>query len=123
MYNTLAQYSAIITTQAKALLHSNIINLNSTQRSAFRTINLHAEKLAWTVAALERTHEDKLPHFIATQLEHLVAPIQRYAELLNTAWVGKLNHDQSMHVEIILNSAIDLSHLLSRRDADNHARA
>ena len=94
MYTTLLQYSTIITIQAKALLHSNILNLNSTQRSAFRTINLHAEKLAWTVAALERTYEDKLPHFIATQLEHLVAPIQRYAELLNKSWVGRLNHDQ-----------------------------
>ena len=123
MYTTLAQYSTIITTQAKALLHSNILNLNNTQRSAFRTINLHAEKLAWTVAALERTYEDKLPGFIAQQLEHLVAPIQRYAELLNTAWVGQLNHNQAMHVEIILNSAIDLAHLLNRHGADNQARA
>lgn len=123
MYTTLLQYSTIITTQAKALLHSNIINLNNTQRSAFRTINLHAEKLAWTVAALERTYEDKIPHFITTQLEHLVAPIQRYAELLNTAWVGQLNHDQSMHVDIILNSAIDLANLLNRHNSDNQVRA
>ena len=123
MYTTLLQYSTIITTQAKALLHSNIINLNNTQRSAFRTINLHAEKLAWTVAALERTYEDKIPQFIAMQLEHLVAPIQRYAELLNTSWVGQLNHDQSMHVDIILNSAIDLAHLLNRHNSDNQVRA
>jgi hypothetical protein len=123
MYTTLLQYSTIITIQAKALLHSNIVNLNSTQRSAFRTINLHAEKLAWTVAALERTYEDKLPQFIATQLEHLVAPIQRYAELLTTSWVGQLNHDQSMHVDIILHSAIDLANLLNRHNSDNQARA
>jgi hypothetical protein len=123
MYNSLAQYSTIITTQAKALLHSNLVNLNKTQRSAFRTINLHAEKLAWTVAALERTYEDKLPRFIAEQLAHLVAPIQRYAELLNTPWVGKLNHDQSMHIEIILNSAIDLACLLNRQGREAQTSA
>lgn len=118
MYPTLAQYTRIITTQSKALLHSNIINLNKTQRSAFRTINLHAEKLASTINSLN-IRNDHLPMYITRQIANLVAPIQRYAELLTSKWVGNLNHDQSMHVEIILHSAIDLAELLEHQSADD----
>jgi hypothetical protein len=123
MYQALAQYTHIISTQTKALLHSNIINLNKTQRSAFRTINLHVEKLARTVASLETAQGHGLPSYLVKQLDNLVAPIQRYAELLNTAWVGQLNHDQALHVEIILNSALDLAQLLNRQATDNQIRA
>jgi hypothetical protein len=123
MYITLAQYSAIITTQAKALLHSNILGLNQTQRSAFRTINLHAAKLAQTVESLSSMRDDNFPQYIIKQIEHIVAPIQRYAELLTTAWVGQLSHDQMLHVEIILNSALDLAHLLGGQHSDTRARA
>jgi hypothetical protein len=35
MHFTLSRYSDIIATKAKALLHSNTIGLNNTQRSAF----------------------------------------------------------------------------------------
>ena len=121
MYITLTQYSNIITRQAKALLHSNILGLNQTQRNAFRTINLHASKLAQTVESLASLRSDDIPVYITKQIAHVVAPIQRYAELLTTDWVGQLSHDQMLHVEIILNSAIDLAHLLGGHESGSQA--
>ena len=121
MYPTLLQYTHIITTQSKALLRSNIIGLNNTQRSAFRTINLHAEKLAQTINSLANMQDDHLPQYITKQIANLVAPIQRYAELLTSEWVGNLNHDQAMHVDIILHSALDLAELLESQHIDSSA--
>lgn len=121
MYITLTQYSKIITTQAKALLYSNILGLNQTQRNAFRTINLHATKLAQTVESLAALRSDDLPVYITKQIAHVVAPIQSYAQLLTADWVGQLSHDQMLHVEIILNSAIDLAHLLGGHESDTQA--
>lgn len=121
MHNTLNQYSNIITTQAKALLYSNILGLNPTQRGAFRTINLHANRLAHIVESLSSLRDNTIPHYITKQIEHVVAPLQRYAELLTSDWVGQLSHDQTSHVEIILNSALDLAYLLSEQENDSHA--
>jgi hypothetical protein len=113
MHFTLSRYSDIIATQAKALLHSNTIGLNNTQRSAFRTLYKHATHLEQTIASLATLPGDTIPHYITKQLVNIVAPVQSYAELLNSDWMGSLNTNQIMHVEIILNSAIDLKDMLS----------
>lgn len=113
MFTALTRYSHIITTQAHALLNSNTLGMTETQRRAVITINKHAQRLSTSVESLETLPDNDLPTYVTKQLIQVVAPIQSYAHILCSEWSGALNNNQSMHVEIILNSASDLQHILA----------
>jgi hypothetical protein len=112
MYTALTHHSHLISLQAQAVLRCN--TLTETQYNAFCTVNLHAGKLAKTVESLASLRHDDLPHSVIKQIDHVVAPIQRYSELLLSGCFGNLSHNQTIHVKIILDNALDLAQLLGK---------
>jgi|GEM_PF-6938543 len=110
MSDPIQQYTDIIHIQSRLLMDSNKTYLSMSQRQAIELINRYSSQLA--AAAKQASPDDKCYETVRHELINILTPIVGYIEMWMDGWIGKLNPDQSAHVEIIHQSVYELRRVI-----------
>jgi signal transduction histidine kinase len=111
MQPIIANYNKLILSHAALLLESDTA-LNPMQLNAVRLIDKYAQELSQSLQDNAALNENDMRRFMRHDMLNLITPILGYGEMLSDAWMGKLNPDQSAHIEIILNAVYDIQELI-----------
>jgi signal transduction histidine kinase len=112
MQQVLERYIGIILSHSALLLEPSDNPLSDIQRNSIGLIQKYTNELNSAISRSEALSEEEMRRFMRHELLNLLTPIVGYVEMLQDGWIGKLNLDQSSHIEIIAYAVQDVLEII-----------
>jgi signal transduction histidine kinase len=112
MQQVLDRYICIILSHSAMLLEPSDTPLSELQRNSISLIQKYTNELYNALNTSEALSEQEMLRFMRHELLNLLTPIVGYVEMLQDGWIGKLNPDQSSHIEIISYAVQDVLEII-----------